>query len=148
MITADTPAQFEALALTIAGVSAPDPNLDAQYLALIAPVMLAIDGRTMETGFHYTLNFTCASKGRPRHWYMQYLSEHSPNNPAVAWGKLPAECGLVYVPLVAAGFSGGVDSSGYTLATVMCASVLKAWAAIIRMWLAGNYPLAINPPPG
>lgn len=143
MITSATADQLEALALTIIATPS-SAGIDAQYLALIAPVMLAIDGRTMASGFRYSLNVTNALQGRPRHWYME-LNEYNTANPAVSSPRR-CQCGLLCVPDVATGFSWSANSYGDTLGLATCAAICRAWAVIVRLWLAGNYPLAVAQP--
>jgi hypothetical protein len=165
-ITLDTAAQFEALGLAIfnanvqpnepsqaglgahydpaffTGIRGHDDAIDAQYLALIAPVMLAIDGRTMATGFDYTLNVTNALQGRPKHWFIEGLYEFVPGDAP------PCSVGFMYFPAPGTpGFVGDIGSYGFTIATAMCAGICNVWANIIRRWLAGNYPYAVNPAP-
>lgn len=122
------------------GLTGPDASIDAQYYALIAPVMLAIDGRTMAPGFRYTLNITNALQGRPMHFYMD-LSEHDKSG--YGW---PASIMFTFHPQ--AGTMGTISgfSWGGSLALAACAAICKTWAAIIREWLAGNYPLAVSLP--
>lgn len=128
-------AHFDPAAFT--GIKGQDDAIDAQYYALIAPVMLAIDGRTMAPGFKYTLNMTNALQGRALHWYLEGIYEFPP----------------AVVPPVNVGFnlpngnlSGDFGSYGFYLAGAMCAAICRIWATIIRLWLAGNYPLAVTQP--
>lgn len=164
-ITLDTATALEALALKIfdlhlvpnppaqaglgahfdptlyTGIKAQDSTLDGEYLALIAPVMLAIDGDVMATGFEYTLNITCALMGRPRHWYLEGVNEFAPS-------VLPP-CGVAFTyipPPGGAGLSGDWQSYGFTLGGAACAAICKLWAQIIRMWLGGTYPYAVTQP--
>lgn len=124
------------------GIKGEDAAIDAQYLALIAPVMLAIDGRTMTTAFKYTLNVTNALQGRPKHWFIEGLYEFVPG--AVP----PCSVGFMYYPAPGEpGHVGDIGSYGFTLGTAMCAGICNVWAYIIRQWLAGNYPRAVTPPP-
>lgn len=165
MITLDTAAQFEALALTIfnpniqpndaehqglgahfdpafyTGIKGQSDAIDAQYLALIAPVMLAIDGRVMAPGFRYTLNFTNALQGRPKHWLIEGLYEFAPS------ALPPCSVGFMYYPLPGEqGQVGDIGSYGFTVGATMCAGILNTWARIIRLWLAGTYPRAVSQP--
>lgn len=127
------------------GIKSADPAIDAQYYALIAPVMLAIDGRVMAPGFRYSLNVTNALQGRPKHWFLAGVREYNTSNPGVS-ALWPANTGLEFVPNEPFGIAGGVNSSGYTIASATCACICTAWATIIRMWLAGNYPVAVSLP--
>lgn len=165
MITLDTATQLEALALQIfnlnivpndpahvglgahfdptryTGIQGQDSAIDQQYYDLIAPAMLAIDGRVMETGFEYTLNVTCALKGRAKHWFLQSISEFVPSV------LPPVNVGLSYLPPSGSpGLSGDFGSYGFTLGTAMCAANCNIWATIIRMWLQNNYPYAVTQP--
>lgn len=167
-VTLDTATQLDALALTIfnlnlvpndpsqaglgahydptkyTGVQGANSSIDAQLAALIGPAMLAIDGRTLETGFQYTLNTTCALKLRPRHWYYQGLDEFEQGGLNVL---PPVSVNFQYHPPVGgAGVSGDWGSYGFTLATAHCAAFCKLWAQIIRMWVGGTYPLALTQP--
>jgi hypothetical protein len=163
-ITADTANQLDALGLEIfnlnlqpnapgqealgehfdptryTGIKGQDDAIDAQYLALIAPVMLAIDGRVMAPGFKYTLNFTNALQGRPMHWYIEGLSEFVPSV------LPPVNIGFLCSPAPPALPSGDYGSYGFYLAGAACAGICHIWATIIRLWLAGNYPLAVSLP--
>lgn len=122
------------------GIRGPDAGIDARYYALIAPLMLAIDGRVMPQGFKYTLNITYALMGRPRHWYIQGLDEFEQGGMNV----LPAaSMNFRYSP---GGLFGDWGSYGFFLAGACTASICKLWAQIVRMWLAGNYPLALTQP--
>lgn len=151
MITADTAAQLEALATTIfhpdtlTGIAGQDDSIDAQFYALIAPVMLAIESRTMAPGFKYTLNETNASQGRPKHWYKS-VNEYNVHNAWVS-AQAPCYCGLSWVPDTPLGVTAWANSLGLTLAAAACAAICNAWAKIIRLWLAGEYSSAVNPPP-
>jgi len=122
------------------GLMGQDDATDAQLLALIAPVALAIDGRTVATGLKYTLNITNASQLRPKHFYMD-LSEH--DSSGYGW---PASIMLTYHPQP--GYTGTLSgySWGASLGLAMCGAICQAWAHIIREWLAGNYPLAVTQP--
>lgn len=159
MITAETADELEALGLAIfnpqitpnpnpalgnkwgqgVGLSGPDANVDAQLAGLIAEVMQTIDGRTLATGFRYTLNVTNALQLRPKHWYLQ-LQEL--DGSGYGW---PASCALEYRPEKASSV-GGTNSFGASIGLATCACICHAWASIIRMWLAGGYPLAVNQP--
>lgn len=149
-ITAASADALEALALAIfspaslTGLTGQDDATDAQYLALIAPVMLAIDGRAMATGFKYTLNETNASQGRPKHWYKS-VNEYNIHNAWVS-AQAPCYCGLSWVPDTPLGVTAWGNSLGNTLALAYCAAICNAWARIIRLWLAGQYSSAVNQP--
>lgn len=123
------------------GIRGGDATIDAQYYALIAPVMLAIDGRTMAPGFRYTLNITNSLQGRPKHWYIEGLYEFVP-------GALPpCSVGFMYYPEPGEpGQVGDIGSYGFTIGATMCAGILNTWARIVRLWLAGNYPRAVSRP--
>lgn len=163
MITLDTATALETLALSIfnpnivpnspatsglgaafnpalyTGIKGEDSAIDAQLVELIAPVMLMVDGRELELGFQYTLNITCALKLRPKHWYLQGLDEFVPSV------LPPCNVGFICFP-TPTGLTGDHGSYGFTLGTAMCAAICKNWATTIRLWLAGNYPMAVNPP--
>lgn len=124
------------------GIKGQDDGIDAQYYSLIAPVMLAIDGRAMATGFKYTMNSKCALEGRPKHWYIQGLYEFPPSV------LPPCSIGFTYVPPPGgSNLSGDWGSYGFTLAGAIAAGICKLWAQIVRMWLTGTYPLAVSQPP-
>lgn len=150
MITADTADQLDALARTIfdpgalTGLRGQDDATDAQYLALVAPVMLAIDGRVMASGFKYSLNVTNALQGRPKHWYIS-LNEYNVNNAFVS-AQAPCYCGLEWVPNAPLGVSLWANSLGNTIALATMAAICTAWARIVRVWLAGEYSSAVNQP--
>lgn len=151
-ITLDTATQLEALATTIfspatlTGLTGQDDAIDAQYIALIAPVMLAIDNRVMAPGFKYSLNVTNALQGRPKHWFMS-LDEYNAQNSWMS-AKAPCACELTWVPNGPPG-SGSlwVNSLGNTIALATMAAICNAWATAIRTWLEGQYTTAVNPPP-
>lgn len=152
MITAATADQIEALGLSIfnphtelgsgnhaTGLQGPDDGADAQLASLIAEPMLTIDGRSLATGFRYTLNVTNALQLRPKHWYLRGVGELDSSS---FW---PASTAMEFMP--SKGFvAGGTNSFGYSIGLATCACICHTWAAIIRMWLAGNYPLAVNQP--
>jgi hypothetical protein len=161
MITLNTADQLTALALHIfnpeitpnsnpvlgdhwgagVGLTAQDDATDARLYALIAPVALAIDGRTVPSGFKYTLNVTNALQLRPKHFYMD-LSEH--DSSGYGW---PASVMLNFKPqpgFVSAAASG--FSWGGSIGLATCAAICTAWAAIIKLWLQGQYPLAVSQP--
>lgn len=144
-ISSTTADQLDALATTLTAASAPDVAFDTQLAALIAEPMMIIDGRVLTTGFKYTLNVTCALLLRPKHWYLYGIDEYNTANVNVssAW---PATCGLVYVPDTPAGFASGTNAHGFTIGLATGACICRAWALLIRMWLGGNYPLAISQP--
>lgn len=124
-----------------AGLTAQDDATDAKLAALIAPIMLAIDGRTLPTGFKYTLNITNATQLRPKHWFMQY-TEHDGSG-----YKWPANIVLKQnTPYVAGAVDEGAWSWGGSLGLAACGAICKAWAQIVALWLAGNYPLAVTQP--
>lgn len=131
---------------TDTGLKAPDAATDQLYYDLIAPVMLAIDGRVMATGFRYTLNITNALQGRPKHWYLAGVMEYNTSNPGIS-ALWPANTGMEFQPDKPFGVAGGTNSFGYTIGLSTCACILHAWAMIVRMWLSNNYPVAIAPPP-
>lgn len=122
------------------GIKGQDDTIDAQYYSLIAPVMLAIDGRIMAPGFKYSLNITNALQGRPKHWYIEGLSEFVPSV------LPPVNIGFTCYPAPPALPSGDYGSYGFYLAGAACAGICHIWATIIRLWLAGNYPTAITAP--
>jgi hypothetical protein len=122
------------------GIKGPDAGIDAQYYALIAPVMLAIDGRVMPQGFKYSLNITYALMGRPKHWYIEGLSEFVPSV------LPPCNIGFTCYPQPPGGLSGDFGSYGFYLAGAAMAGICHIWATIIRLWLAGNYPVAVTAP--
>lgn len=167
-ITADTAAQLDALALTIfnlnivpndpskaglgahfdptryTGIKGQDASIDAQYYNLIAPAMLAIDGRTMAPGFMYTMNQSNSLQGRPRHWFYEGLNEFEQGGLNVL---PPVSVAFRYSPPSGgAGLSGDWGSYGFTLASAHCAAFCKLWAQIIRMWIGGTYPYAVSLP--
>lgn len=122
------------------GIEGQDDTIDAQFYQLIAPAMLAIDGRVMATGFKYTLNVTNALQGRPKHWYIQGLYEFVPSD------SPPCSVGFMYYPApLEPGQVGDVGSYGFTIGAAMCAGICNVWANIIRKWMAGIYPRAITP---
>lgn len=131
-------AHFDPAAYT--GIRSQDDAIDAQYYTLIAPVMLVIDGRTMAPGFKYSLNVTNALQGRPKHWYIEGLSEFVPSV------LPPVNIGFNCYPAPPALPPGDYGSYGFTLAGAACAGICHLWATIIRLWLAGNYPLAVSLP--
>lgn len=159
-ITLDTAAQLEALALTIfdphitpavspglgdnwgpgTGLKGPDAATDAQIYALLPDVIKTIDGRDMAPGRKLTLNYTNATQCRPAHWYLstQEFDGSGYGWPATAYYEFHPQPG--YVGTSAA------QSWGGSVGLAVCAASCKAWAAIIRLWLAGNYPLAVNQP--
>jgi hypothetical protein len=159
MITSDTADQLEALALTIfnpqvtpnpnpalgdtwgqgTGLHAQDDATDAKLLGLIAEVAKTIDGRTVATGFKYTLNITNALQLRPKHWYMQVMEL---DGSGYGW---PCSVAMEYHSQEFPA-TGGVNSFGGTLGLATCACICNAWATIIRRWLQGQYPLAVNQP--
>jgi hypothetical protein len=159
-IDASTAAALDALALSIhdpqitpssspglgnhwgagVGLKAQDDATDAKLAALIAPLMLAIDGRTLATGFKYTLNITNALQLRPKHWFMQY-AEHD----GLTYGW-PANIVLNSPNPTPGVVDEGAWSWGGSLGLAACAAICKAWAQIVRLWLAGNYPLAVSQP--
>lgn len=123
------------------GIKGWDASIDQQYYNLIAPLMLAIDGRTMATGFNYTMNFTCALQGRPRHWFLQGLNEFKGDVTP------PVSIGFQFRPIVGEdGHFGDHGSWGYTLGTACCAGILNVWADIVTYWLASQYPQAVTQP--
>jgi hypothetical protein len=165
MITLDTASQLEALALSIfnpniqpndpahaglgahfdpafyTGIKGQSDTIDAKYYELIAPVMLAIDGREMATGFKYTMNVTNALQGRPKHWFIEGLYEFVPGDIP------PCSVGFMYYPTPGTpGFVGDIGSYGFTIGTTVCAGICNVWAEIIKRWLAGNYPWAVSQP--
>lgn len=165
MITLDTANQLEALALKIfnpniqpndpsqaglgakfdpafyTGIKGQNDAIDAEYYNLIAPVMQAIDGRVMATGFKYTLNITNALQGRPKHWYIEGLYEFVP-------GAIPpCSVGFMWYPAPGQpGTVGDIGSYGFTIGTTMCAGICNTWARIIRLWLQGQYSQAVTQP--
>lgn len=138
MIDASTADQLDALGTAITALQGADAGTDANYLALIAPVMLAIDGRTMPTGFRYTLNVTNALQGRPKHWFLE-LRELAP--PSTEF----AVCGMHYA-IPGGGSEPSANVYGNTIGLAACACICHTWAQIVRMWLAGNYPSAVTQP--
>jgi hypothetical protein len=152
VITSDTADQIEQLGLAIfnphteagsgnhsTGLQAADPLIDAQLASLIGPVMLAIDGRTLAQGFKYTLNVTNALQLRAKHWYLRGVEELD------ATSFWPCSTAMEFIP-TAGTVLGGTSSFGYSIGLSTCACICKTWATIIRMWLAGNYPLAVTQP--
>lgn len=165
MITADTANQLEALALQIfnpniqpnppgqeglgwhfdpafyTGIKGQNDSIDAKYFTLIAPVMSEIDGRTMATGMKYTMNITNALQGRPKHWFLQGVNEFQPSV------LPPCHVAFAYLaPQGQPGLYGDFGSYGFSLGTAMCAGICSIWAQIVRMYLAGDYPWAVNQP--
>lgn len=123
---------LEALAVDIRTATAPDPALDARMFALIAEPMLAIQGRTL-TPQRFTLNVTYALTARAKQWYMRGLMEIGQANQPYA------SCAFEYMPQL--GFvQGGTSATGASLGLACSAAVCRAWAEIIRRWVAGNYP--------
>jgi hypothetical protein len=147
-ITTSIADQLDALGLSIftgpSGLTGEDAATDAQLSALIAEPMLTIDGNKLVVGLKYTLNVTFALHLRPMHWFME-LNEYNISNPNVS-SKWPYQCGLLCVPNTATGTSWSANSYGYTIALATCAAICHAWANIIRLWLGGHYPLALNSP--
>lgn len=160
MITLDTADQLDNLGLSIfnphtdpvlgtvpgaaTGLTGQDDATDAQYYALIAPVMLAIDGRVMAPGYKYTLNVTNALQGRPKHWFMN-LTEFNNHNGFVT-SLWPAGCGFQLIYDVPTGVTDSAYTFGWSIGLATCAAICHCWAQIIRMWLAGNYPVAVTQP--
>lgn len=168
MITAQTAADLKALALEIfdlhlvpndpahaglgyhfdptvyTGIKGQDDTIDAKYYDLIAPAMLEIDGRTMATGFKYTLNVTNALQGRPKHWYLEGLYEFQQGGLNV----LPAvNVGFTYMPPAGSPtLSGDWGSYGFYLGGAVCAGICNIWSQIITMYLSGQYPWAVSQP--
>lgn len=127
------------------GIKNPDPMIDGFLAGIIKEPMQVIDGRSPATGFKYTLNVTNALQLRPKHWYMRGLMEY-PVNQNSLW---PANVELAYVRQDATGMSNGVyngvNSFGWSIGLATCAAICHAWAAIVRMWIMGNYPEAVSP---
>lgn len=122
------------------GLHAASTDMDARLAALIAPVKLAIDGRTLELGFRYTLNITCALKLRPKNWWMRGLMEY---DSASLW---PANMELAYIhPDNPGGVYTGCNSFGWSIGLATCAAICHAWAMTVRMWVMHNYPWAVAP---
>lgn len=122
------------------GLIGPDAATDAHLAALIAEPMLAIDGRTLALGFRYTLNVTNALQLRPKHWYMNLIES---DGSGYGW---PANTEMVYHSAPGVPEPIDADSWGGTIGLATCGCICNAWAKIIRMWLAGSYPLAVTQP--
>lgn len=119
---------------TATGLQGPDVNMDAKLASLIAPTMQEIDGRTLATGFKYTLNVTNALQLRPKKWFMRGLYEYD------ASSGQPANCELGYQPWGNGGVYIGVNSYGYSISLATCAAICHAWASATRMKFMNNYP--------
>jgi hypothetical protein len=137
-ISADTAVALDALADDIwHNQTSPSAALDAKLAALITEPMKVIDGRTLATGFRYSLNITNALQLRAKHWYLS----GSEIGPTSLW---PVLTGFEYHPQP--GFvSAGSNSYGATLGLATCGAICRTWAEIIRRWLANNYASAVTP---
>lgn len=141
MITIDTAVALDALAGDItANQTAPSSDLDAKLAALITEPMQVIDGRTLATGFRYSLNITNALQLRAKHWFLTGLEIPVTNS-------YPVLTGFEYRPQPGY-IAGGTNNGGATLGLATCAAICATWAEIIRRWLANNYASAVTPPPG
>jgi hypothetical protein len=146
MITADTADKLDQLGLLIfdpksaaTGLHAASSDVDGQLAALIKEPMKVIDGRDLALGFKYTLNVTNALQLRAKHWYLRGVSELDSTS---FW---PCTTAFEYIPQP--GFvQGGSNSFGWTIGLATCAAICHTWAIVIRKWLAGDYPLAVNQP--
>lgn len=141
-IDISTAAALDTLGNTIEATPAASADLDAEMFNLIAPVMQVIDGRTAAPGFRYTLNVTNSLQLRPKHWYAE-IEEYNTRNPNVS-ATSPCFCGLLLVPDEPTGFSFSTQAHGATLGLVTSSAICRAWAMIVRQWLAGLYPLAVT----
>jgi hypothetical protein len=121
------------------GLTGQDDATDAQLYSLLAEVIKTIDGRTMRPGLKLTLNYTNATQCSAYHWY---LSTQQYDGSGYGW---PASAFFEFHPQPGAVVS-GAQSWGGSVGLAVCAASCKVWAAIIRTWLAGNYPLAVNQP--
>lgn len=159
-ITTSTADALEALALTIfnpeitpnpnpalgdhwgkgVGLMGQDDATDAKLYELLAPVIKAIDGRDMVPGLKLTLNYTNATQCRPFHWYLQTMEL---DGSGYGW---PANAFFEYHPQPGYVGTGGANSFGAQMGLAVCAACCHAWAAIIRLWLTGNYPFAVSLP--
>lgn len=118
------------------GLRSPDPGMDAQLAAAIGGVLQVIDGRTLAQA-RYTLNVTNALQLRAKHWYLRGVSELDSSS---FW---PCTTAFEYMP-TRGGVQGGCNSFGWTIGLATCAAICHTWAAISRMWLMRNYPLAVT----
>lgn len=125
------------------GIRGWDASIDQRYYNLISPLMQAVDGNTMQTGIKYTMNFTCALYGRPKHWFLQGLYEFKQG----PMDTLPAaSVGFQYDPLPGEdGRYGDHGSYGFTIGTACAAGICNLWALIGDAWIAGTYPRAVTP---
>lgn len=149
VITLDTAAALDALGAEICDahydvvqnkyvgdvmMTAPSTDMDTRLANLIAPIMQEIDGRTLATGFKYTLNVTNAFQLRPKKWFLHGLYEYD------GASKWPAEAEIAYMPWNNGGVYGGVTAYGSSVGLAMCCGICKAWAGAVRMASQGNYP--------
>jgi hypothetical protein len=139
-ITADTATQLDALADTLSKTPAGSADLDAQMLALVAPVMLTIDGRTAPAGFRYTLNITNALQLRAKHWFSRGVIEIG------MVGHPFASTAFEYVQNPGEARTSIQATSVATIGLATAAAVCKVWAQVVRMWLGGLYPLGVTQP--
>jgi hypothetical protein len=146
MITKDTADALDALGRTIwnpatgLGLTSESPDIDSELASLITEPMKTIDGRDLATGFRYTLNVTNALQLRAKHWYVSSIAELQPS-PGVL--RVNTSFTLMTTPGTSLGYT---NSYGNTLGLATCAAICYTWEEVIRRWLLGQYPLAINQP--
>lgn len=132
-VTTATADALDALGNELKVATAASDDFDSRALALISQAMSEIEQRQPATGFRYSLNVTNALQLRAKKWYVRGLMEIGQANQPFAG------VGLEYVPQL--GYvQGGVNSTGASLGLAMLAAICHSWAAIIRLYLAGNYP--------
>ena len=128
MITYDTADKLEALYLELQSATAPSAALDQRLYDLVAPAALEIQGRTVATGFKYTLNVTNALQLRAKKWYLRGIMEIGlPNQPF-------AGCAFEYMP--EPGFiQGGTNANGHSIGLATCAAIARVWSIVVREYL-------------
>lgn len=149
MITLATADALDQLGLTIfnthpelgsgnhaTGLKSADTNTDSKLASLIMEPMKTIDGRDLALGFKYTLNVTNALQLRAKHWYLHSSELDSTSFwPVIVGFEFHPQPGMVQA---------GSNSFGYSLGLATCAAICQTWSRVIRLWLAGEYPLAVN----